>query len=142
MKRLFIVDDGCPEDHAELVVAENSRQAEIICGERGDLEADYPFDISEVTSWYCSTKKIPQKEIDDLDWGIVNDSKHNGKFRREVGFSCEGDDRCCTCGLAEFDGRFPVCPECNQCSECGCDDDCEEAKIKAEEEKEEENVSV
>lgn len=134
MKKLFIVDDGCPEDIAELVVAETPRQAEIICRHFGDLEYDGLFDVTEVVHWYCSNRKIPQIDIDSRDWGLVNDCKANNKFRREVGFSCDGDSRCDTCGLADLDGEFPVCPECNQCEECGHEEDCEEDKaLKAEE---------
>ena len=46
---------------------------------------------------------------------------------RLVGWSCEGDWRCDSCGLAEMDGddeAWHVCRECNQCGECGHDDDC------------------
>jgi hypothetical protein len=134
MKKLYIVDDGWPEDCAELVVAETPKQAEAICKHYGNLDCGNVFDVTEVTNWYCSDKKIPQIDIESHDWGLVTDCKANNKFRREVGFSCDGDARCDSCGLADLDGEFPVCPECNQCVECGHDDDCEEAKaLKAEE---------
>jgi len=63
--------------------------------------------------------------IDAEDWGLVS-SKSGDKLKREVGFACEGDARCEVCGLASFDGRFPVCDECGGCEECGHDDECSE----------------
>lgn len=45
---------------------------------------------------------------------------------RQLGWACEGDDSCDTCGLYEMDSeQFRVCDECRQCRECGCicDDD-------------------
>lgn len=141
MKRLFIVDDGCPEESAELVIAETAEQAKAICRRYGHLDWTENFDVIELCSYSWSVNKITQEELDKVGWGFVEDNKHNDKFRREVGFGCDGDDRCDTCGLASFDGEFPVCPECHQCVECGCDEDCEEAKDKAAE-KEEENVSL
>lgn len=46
------------------------------------------------------------------------------KTLRLSGFHLEGDDKCSSCGLAEFDGEFPVCESCGNCAECGCDEEC------------------
>lgn len=45
---------------------------------------------------------------------------------RRLGWRCEGDSSCETCGLYEMDGTAPVCGECHQCQECGCD--CEDKR--------------
>lgn len=44
------------------------------------------------------------------------------KTLRLMGWGMEGDIRCDTCGLAEYDGAYPVCEECGQCEECGHSD--------------------
>lgn len=40
---------------------------------------------------------------------------------REMGWGMDGDNRCDSCGLSEFEGEYPVCEDCCQCSDCGCD---------------------
>lgn len=45
---------------------------------------------------------------------------------REMGWSIEGDAHCGHCNLAEFDGQYPVCEHCFNCSECGHTADCPE----------------
>lgn len=40
---------------------------------------------------------------------------------REIGWHCEDDSSCDSCGLYEMDGAFPVCEDCMQCSVCGCE---------------------
>ncbi len=47
---------------------------------------------------------------------------------RDLGFMCESDSSCDTCGLYEMDGEFPVCDECGQCPDCGHSDYCETGK--------------
>lgn len=58
-------------------------------------------------------------------------AKHGHERRDEVlrlvGWRNEDDHTCESCGLAEMgqeDGPFHVCRECEQCGECGHDDDC------------------
>jgi hypothetical protein len=43
---------------------------------------------------------------------------------RQMGWSFEGDSFCESCGLAEMGAQFPICGECENCRECGCDDEC------------------
>ena len=44
---------------------------------------------------------------------------------RFAGWKKEDEDTCSTCGLAACgDEDMRPCPECCQCPECGCDDDC------------------
>jgi hypothetical protein len=50
---------------------------------------------------------------------------------RAMGWMLEGDARCSACGLAEYDGKWPLCEHCEQCTECGHDDDCEIVADKA-----------
>lgn len=45
---------------------------------------------------------------------------------RKIGWGCDGDDTCASCGLAEFDGLYPCCPVCENCTKCGHADDCKE----------------
>lgn len=45
--------------------------------------------------------------------------------QRLCGWREECESTCDTCGLAPNGmEEFAVCPECYQCKECGCDDDC------------------
>lgn len=44
---------------------------------------------------------------------------------RDLGWRVDGDVACDTCGLYEWDGKFPVCGECGNCTECGCEDTCQ-----------------
>lgn len=39
---------------------------------------------------------------------------------RQIGLRCEDDALCGFCGLAEMDGAFPVCKDCEACATCGC----------------------
>lgn len=42
--------------------------------------------------------------------------------QRLCGWRQEGESTCDSCGLAALDmPQFAVCPECNQCAECGCE---------------------
>lgn len=52
--------------------------------------------------------------------GMVTDTK----LQRAMGWYCDGDAMCMSCGLHEMDGLFPVCDECHCCDDCGHDDDC------------------
>jgi hypothetical protein len=54
--------------------------------------------------------------------------ERDDEILRDLGFMCESDSSCDTCGLYEMDGKFPVCEECYQCPECGHCDDCETGK--------------
>jgi len=62
-------------------------------------------------------------ELDALrDPGITGPHLVSGDaYLRSLGFAQEGDRTCASCGLAEMAGKFPVCPECGQCTECVCD---------------------
>jgi len=46
---------------------------------------------------------------------------------RQAGWMEEGDGKCDCCGLAEFDGTWPVCKTCYCCAECR-DESCEDCK--------------
>lgn len=49
------------------------------------------------------------------------------KIEREMGWMMDGDTICGTCGLATMDNEYPVCDECDQCTDCGHSDGCESA---------------
>lgn len=46
------------------------------------------------------------------------------RWLRGYGWSCEGDDRCWSCGLATMDGKFRLCADCLMCEDCGHEHDC------------------
>jgi hypothetical protein len=53
---------------------------------------------------------------------------HDTSVLRQMGWFCECDQSCTTCGLATMDGDFPLCEHCEQCAECGHLDDCASRK--------------
>ena len=72
---------------------------------------------------YVQARAVRDSELDYL----LDDTKKeayvitNNRTLREAGFMCEGDSYCITCGLREMNGEFPVCDDCGQCDNCGCD---------------------
>jgi len=128
MKRLYKVHDGVPEEYAELIVAESEHQARVIGFHVTDLGSNHgvnmeDLDVEKVTHYSGSDKQIPQEEIDKLGFGDmhISGAPEEVAILRDLGWECDGDQRCTCCGLAELDGQFPVCDECDQCSECGGD---------------------
>jgi hypothetical protein len=60
---------------------------------------------------------IPEKINDQFDSeGICS----HDAILRQLGFRCDGDIVCDSCGLASMDESFPVCEDCGHCAECGC----------------------
>jgi len=57
----------------------------------------------------------------------VGENMHTSPIWREIGGCGDyGEPRCDTCGLAPcwdmpgYKKEFGICPNCNQCGECGC----------------------
>lgn len=53
-------------------------------------------------------------------------AEHRLKTLRDIGCMCEGETMCESCGLYAMGiDEYEVCPECNNCKECGHEDDCD-----------------
>ena len=111
---IYQVSDEDPTEFAELVIALNEEEAVDIvwkdgryCGEKENLEV---IEMDDSTKVFL----LRDKSYIVQDIGIL----------REFDFQLEGDMRCECCGLAEMDGKYPVCPECVMCEECGHEDGC------------------
>lgn len=79
--------------------------------------------------WEPEPRDFGVQRAPEADAFARADDRVEGRIRVErlIGWRCEGDSTCSTCGLAEFDGEFPVCEDCQNCDECGHDTDCPEA---------------
>ena len=108
-------------DFVAACFAANGKEAKRILWKYGDLQ-------DECCGEYMNARVIRAPEHDHLfekigrtDAYIIRDDF----IFREMGWMLEGDARCSSCGLAEYDGWWPLCEHCEQCTECGHDDDCE-----------------
>lgn len=104
------------EDGSELVWAIDATQA-IEVARKGPL-----FSELEDTELYA-------RDIEPLDGtapaaGTDPHIENRDRVLREYGWSCDGDDRCESCGLATMDGAFPICADCETCEDCGHAADC------------------
>ncbi|MCY1358120.1 hypothetical protein D9M68_310880 [compost metagenome] len=114
-----------PDEHVyvDACFAHSHREAKKLLWKHGS-------EIQQECDWrYFDMRVARQSQFDGLapkfgvmDQGVV----HRDDIQRQMGWRCEGDSQCSACDLAEFDGKWPVCEECRQCSECGHDDDCQE----------------
>jgi hypothetical protein len=101
--------------------AENKNEAKKILWNDGDLS-------DECEGEYLNLHVIRMPKHDNLFGKTGRSDAHvvkNNSICREMFFSMEGDSRCAACGLAEYEGLWPLCENCEQCSECGHDDGCE-----------------
>jgi len=105
-----------PFDHefTEACFANSRNEAKTVMWTKGEL--------SEACGGeWMDARIIRQPQHDRLvDWNkddayIIRDKP----TLRKMGWRIEGDQVCDTCGLAEFDGEYPVCEDSGQCSECG-----------------------
>ena len=60
-------------------------------------------------------------------WSLETGVVRNSAVLRAIGFGIDGDPACIACGLYTMDGEFPLCPDCEQCADCGHAEYCEEA---------------
>jgi hypothetical protein len=107
-------------DFVAVCFANSRAEAKRIMWSRSDLSDECDGEFTNI--------RIARKpEFDSLadkekvEAYVVNDQS----VLRQMGWRCEGDHICDSCGLSEMDGDYPVCDECGQCSECGHVDDCE-----------------
>lgn len=115
-------------EHVEVVFARNYREARKVVWDRGENireECDHEF---------INLRLTRKPEHDHRAKGSDPYVPCDAETLRPMGWQMEDDKQCASCGLAEWDGQFPVCPECIQCNECGCDDDCGEKEQGGEDE--------
>ncbi|UDL04021.1 hypothetical protein [Marinobacter sp. CA1] len=69
---------------------------------------------------YFEMRVVRSKEHDNLfgrdgrtDAHVIQDAA----VLRDMGWMCYCDEHCACCGRATMDGEFPVCEECDSCSE-------------------------
>jgi hypothetical protein len=113
--KAYMVHDGEESEKAALVFANNAQEARKIGYGYNDIgsEGFLTVTANRLNSADCLCKNITNACIE-----------HDATVLRQAGFQCEGDERCARCGLAEIDGKYPVCPECCMCTECGHAEDC------------------
>jgi hypothetical protein len=108
-------------DFVAVCFANNSKEAKRLMWNKSEMLGD------ECDGEWIDARVIRKSEYDDLlntenqEPYIVRDED----TLRKMGWGIEGDRRCDTCGFAEFEGKWPICEECGQCSECGhldCED--------------------
>ena len=86
----------------------------------------YP-DVLEACEFdYMQLRVRRDKSLDILAGGLPAGVVRDQSVLRSMGFSVDGDPMCAACGLYTMDGEFPLCPDCEQCAECGHAEDCEE----------------
>lgn len=110
-------DPGAEFDFAAACFAKDQKEARRLLWAHGDLREHCEHE-------YFMLRVIRKPEYDEncseaTEGYLVSDDA----TLRQMGWACEGDSSCATCGLHEFDGKWPVCPDCYQCCECGCDCD-------------------
>lgn len=70
-------------------------------------------------------RRARQYDIIARAWSLEPGVVRNSAALRAMGFSIDGDPACVSCGLYTMDGEFSLCPDCEQCEECGHADDCQ-----------------
>jgi len=101
--------------------APNGKEAKQLMWKHGEL-------AEECEGEWISARVIRKPEHDHL---LGNDGRtdahviQDDETYREMGWMIDGDSRCDSCGLADYDGKWPVCSDCQQCEECGHDENCE-----------------
>lgn len=108
-------------DFVTACFASDRDEAKRLMWKYGDLSEDCDGD-------YMNARVIRRPEHDSLfgkdgkkDAHVVRDQA----LLREMGWMMEGDERCSWCGLATMDGEYPLCQDCETCSDCGHEHDCE-----------------
>ncbi len=108
----YCVHDG-DEDYAWrwLAWASDTESAKEVCLGWADCGAE------DLTAWPWERL---QNEFREGERAYI---EGDNELLRHLGFRCESDRTCDTCGLAEMDGEYPVCQDCGQCEECVCNCD-------------------
>jgi hypothetical protein len=84
-------------------------------------------DVRDACEWdYTRLRVRRDQPLDILAGGLPAGVVKDQAALRSMVFSVEGDNTCASCGLYTMGGEFPLCPDCEQCAECGHAEDCEE----------------
>lgn len=105
------------EDGAELVWAADAAAA-VTVAKSGPLFSD----LDEETELYAGIEDVIPGTLPAA--GTSPHVEARDRVLRQYGWSYEGDRRCDDCDLATMDGAFPLCVDCDRCTECGHADDC------------------
>ena len=107
-------------DFVTACFAKNSREARKLMWKYGDLS-------EECEGHWVLARAIRAKQHDPLfaKYGLKTEQViWEDSIYRDMGWVMEGDQRCASCGLATYEGKWPLCDYCGQCVECGHDDGC------------------
>jgi hypothetical protein len=115
MLKAYMVHDGEPSEKAALVFARTAQEARKLGDGWNDVGCDGFLTVR--------ANRLPEadKFAREGEGAYV---EHKTSTLRQAGWHVDGDDTCGHCGLAEMDGDFPVCEECDACPDCGHMDDC------------------
>ena len=108
-------------DFVTACFAANGKEAKRMLWRYSDLS-------DECEGEYILARVIRQPEHDHLFGKDGSNDAHiirDDSIFREMGWMIDGGQRCAGCGMAEYDGKWPLCEHCEQCTECGHDDVCE-----------------
>jgi hypothetical protein len=67
---------------------------------------------------WTSIRVVRHPALDGMAGDVDGDVEHRGSVLRPMGWRYDGDELCAHCGLAEWDGEWPVCQECEACPDC------------------------
>lgn len=111
--------DDPVESGAALVFAPTARAAKNIGWRSCSFDAEFI---------HTETQRMP--ELDHLLDPVATEAYYvtDEAVLREAGWHSEGDSMCAACELYTMDGRFPLCPDCDYCAECGHEEDCPNGK--------------
>ena len=108
-------------DFVAACFAANGKEAKRLLWKYSDLS-------DECEGEYMNARVIRAPKHDHLFKKIGRTNAHvvqDESVYRDMLWVMEGDQRCALCSKAEYEGRWPLCENCEQCTECGHDDDCE-----------------
>jgi hypothetical protein len=114
--KAYLVHDGEPSELAVLVFANNAQEARKTGYGHDDVGHEGFIHVR------ANRRQVMDRLLDQSKTEPYVEYRQT--LLRAAGFCFEGDSSCCVCGLYSFDGAFPVCSECDCCSECGHDENC------------------
>ena len=110
-------DDDYPEQFGSIVYAYTPQHARTLAAY--EINSDY-----ECMYAYRAWKHEPRVALQP-EAGCENDPE----YLRNEGWHMDGEWACGSCGLAaNGQEKYGVCRMCNQCKECGCEEDCDQSE--------------
>ena len=121
MNKLKVYVGGDSENACGACVANSVKEAKALLWNDSDVRDACDGD-------YCNlrVRRERQHDIVARAWSLGAGVVRNIDALRAMGFCIEGDRPCVGCGLYTMDGLFPLCPDCEQCADCGHAEYCEE----------------